>query len=383
MSEPLISVIVPVYNVENYVVRCVGSICAQTYTKLEILLVDDGSTDLSGARCDELAEMDTRVQTIHKENGGLSDARNTGMKAASGKYFAFVDSDDYLAEDYIAYLYGMIERHHAQIAVCGYQKVYHSDENTKNTTCNSMRIDEKYKYNGVYRDTVAGNGDTNTDKNSSYRKRDGNNNRVDSEKVYNTEEGLRHLLYQRGMISSAWGRLFDASLFMHRNTRGTNAKGEQLLPSSIDLLFPVGKLHEDVAVMYKLFESADTIVCGDEAKYYYFQRSDSIVNQQFDRRRMDYITFTSECIQFMEKYYPDLRKAAVSRHFSACFELLSCIENNNRYRIEYERLASEIKKYRRIVFRDSNARLINRLAAGGSYISLTGIWKLSRLVRSK
>lgn len=381
MNEPLISVIVPVYNVEKYVARCVYSILAQSYTNLEILLVDDGSTDSSGKCCDELGRNDTRVKIIHKENGGLSDARNIGMKAASGKYFAFVDSDDYIAEDYIAYLYGMIEKHHAQIAVCGYQKVYHSDENTKNTMRNSMRIDEKHKYNGVCRDKVTGNGDTNTDKNSSYRKRTGNNNKVDSEKVYSTEEGLRHLLYQQGMISSAWGRLFDASLFMHRNTQRTNAKGEQLLPSSIDLLFPVGKMHEDVAVMYKLFEAADTIVCGDEAKYYYFQRSDSIVNQQFDRRRMDYITFTSECIQFMEDYYPNLRKAAVSRHFSACFELLSCIENNNSYRNEYKQLVSQIKKYRRTVLWDSSARLKNRLAAGISYISLTGIWKLSRLVR--
>ena len=133
--------------------------------------------------------------------------------------------------------------------------------------------------------------------------------------------------------------------------------------------------------MYKLFGAADTIVCGGEAKYYYLQRADSIVNQQFDRRRMDYIAFTGECIQFMEEFYPSLRKAAVSRHFSACFELLSCIENNNSYRIEYEQLVNEIKKYRHIVLWDADARLKNRLAAAGSYISVTGIRKLSRLFR--
>ncbi len=327
MSEPLISVIVPVYNVEKYISACVDSILAQTYTKLEILLVDDGSTDSSGALCDEYARRDVRVRVIHQENGGLSNARNTGMQTAQGTYFAFVDSDDFIAGDYIAYLYEMIEKHHAQIAVCGYQKVYPGDEY------------------------------------SCYRGRTGNHNSVDSEKVYSTEEGLQQLLYQRGIISSAWGRLFDASLFMYTDV----------------MQFPVGKLHEDVAVMYRLFGAADTIVCGDEAKYYYLQRADSIVNQQFDRRRMEYIAFTGECIQFMEEFYPNLRKAAVSRHFSACFELLSCIENNNSYRIEYEQLVNEIKKYRHIVLWDADARLKNRLAAAGSYISVTGIRKLSRL----
>ncbi len=329
MSEPLISVIVPVYNVEKYIAACVDSILAQTYTNLEILLVDDGSTDSSGALCDEYARRDVRVRVIHQENGGLSDARNTGMQSAQGTYFAFVDSDDFIAGDYIAYLYGMIEKHHAQIAVCGYQKVYPGDENS----CYGTQTDK--------------------------------HNSVNSEKVYRTEEGLRQLLYQRGMITSAWGRLFDASLFIQADA----------------IQFPVGKLHEDVAVMYKLFGAADTIVCGDEAKYYYLQRADSIVNQQFDRRRMEYIAFTGECIQFMEDFYPNLRKAAVSRHFSACFELLSCIENNNSYRVEYEQLVNEIKKYRHIVLWDANARLKNRLAAAGSYISVTGIRKLSRLFR--
>ena len=329
MSEPLISVIVPVYNVEKYIAACVDSILAQTYTNLEILLVDDGSTDSSGALCDEYARRDVRVRVIHQENGGVSDARNTGMQSAQGTYFAFVDSDDFIAGDYIAYLYGMIEKHHAQIAVCGYQKVYPGDENS----CYGTQTDK--------------------------------HNSVNSEKVYRTEEGLRQLLYQRGMITSAWGRLFDASLFIQADA----------------IQFPVGKLHEDVAVMYKLFGAADTIVCGDEAKYYYLQRADSIVNQQFDRRRMEYIAFTGECIQFMEDFYPNLRKAAVSRHFSACFELLSCIENNNSYRIEYEQLVNEIKKYRHIVLWDADARLKNRLAAAGSYISVTGIRKLSRLFR--
>ncbi|MDE7478361.1 MAG: glycosyltransferase family 2 protein, partial [Lachnospiraceae bacterium] len=99
MNDPLISVIVPVYNVEKYVMRCIESILAQTYTNLEILLVDDGSTDASGKICDELAKKDVRIRIIHKENGGPSDARNVGIQEARGEYYLFVDSDDWISEN--------------------------------------------------------------------------------------------------------------------------------------------------------------------------------------------------------------------------------------------------------------------------------------------
>lgn len=323
MDEQLISVIVPVYNVEEYVGRCVDSILAQSYTNLEIILVDDGSTDRSGEICDRYAAMDARVKTVHKKNGGLSDARNAGMQCAEGAYYAFVDSDDYIAADYVAYLYDLISANRAQISICGYRKVYGND------------------------------GDAD----------DGTGDPVELVRVYDSVEALFHLLYQRGMIASAWGRLFKAELF-----------GK--------ICFPKGKLHEDVAVIYKLFDAADQIACGSEEKYYYFQRSDSIVNKSFNRKCMDYIDFTDECIRYMEENHPDLRKAAVSRHFSACFDLLSRIgKDTNRNRAEYRRIVGEIKTYRRTVLCDSNARFINRLAAAGSYISITAVRKLSCLLK--
>lgn len=105
MKKELISVIVPVYNVEKYLSRCVDSIIGQTYSNLEIILVNDGSTDLSGAICDEYKKKDKRIVVIHQKNGGLSQARNSGMEIMSGKYVAFVDSDDYISEDYIEYLF--------------------------------------------------------------------------------------------------------------------------------------------------------------------------------------------------------------------------------------------------------------------------------------
>lgn len=128
MDEVLISIIVPVYNVEHYLRKCVDSICCQTYKNLEIVLVDDGSTDYSGSLCDEFAANDSRIKVIHKSNGGLSDARNAGMKLASGKWWMFVDSDDYLTLDTAETLLCAAVENHCEIAVCNMMRIYEEGE---------------------------------------------------------------------------------------------------------------------------------------------------------------------------------------------------------------------------------------------------------------
>lgn len=122
--KELISVIVPVYNVVPYLSKCVESICFQSYRITEIILVDDGSTDGSGAICDKWARKDSRIKVIHKENGGLSDARNAGIEAASGSYFMFVDSDDTITPDTVERLYQAAEENGCPIAVCNMVRIY-------------------------------------------------------------------------------------------------------------------------------------------------------------------------------------------------------------------------------------------------------------------
>ena len=124
MDEVLISLIVPVYNVEHYLEKCVDSICRQTYKNLEIILVDDGSADCSGRLCDELAANDSRIKVIHKSNGGLSDARNAGMELASGEWWMFVDSDDYITPDTAETLLRAAVENHCEIAVCNMVRIY-------------------------------------------------------------------------------------------------------------------------------------------------------------------------------------------------------------------------------------------------------------------
>ena len=120
----MISVIVPIYNVEKYVNKCVGSIVNQTYTNLEIILVDDGSPDRCPEICDEWAKKDSRIKVIHKKNGGLSDARNAGMKIASGDYIAFVDSDDWIAPEMYERLLMAIKNDNSDIAACAVKMVW-------------------------------------------------------------------------------------------------------------------------------------------------------------------------------------------------------------------------------------------------------------------
>ena len=127
MGAKLISVIVPVYNVERYLDKCIESICSQTFRNLEIILSDDGSTDSSGTICDCWAERDSRIRVIHKKNGGLSDARNAGIEIATGTYFMFVDSDDTITTDTIERLYSALTEYSCEIAVCNMVRVYDDD----------------------------------------------------------------------------------------------------------------------------------------------------------------------------------------------------------------------------------------------------------------
>lgn len=310
-EKPLISIIIPVYNVEKYLPRCLNSVINQTYENIEIIVVDDGSTDHSGQICDEYAEKDRRIEVIHKKNEGLSVARNEGIINASGKYLSFVDSDDYIALDYINYLFDLLIMAKADISICGYRKFY--GNNVKHKEKKSKLI------------------------------------------ISNREKALFDLLYQREKLSPAWGKLFRKELFNH-------------------IKFPEGRIHEDIGIIYKIFFEASLIVYGNQEKYFYFQRENSISNKGFSEKKMDYVFFTKECMNFFSIRLSELYKAAVSRHFSACFELLCILYCRKTETILFEKntayLKQEIKKYRKLVLQDKNARTINRCAALFSYISI-------------
>lgn len=235
--EDLISVIVPVYNMEQYLERCVNSIVDQTYRNLEIILVDDGSTDRSPRMCDEYAAKDGRIKVVHKVNGGLSDARNAGLQVATGTYIGYVDSDDWIEPQMYQRMYEACIEHQAQVAVCRYAK--------------------------IYRDHVD---------------REGNGQVT----VFDREGILKAYLADQPeyvVYNSVWSKLF--------------AKGVVE-----GVLFPVGKNSEDIMYTTKAFCKLEKAVYIDECLYdYVLDREGSIMNvNRTQRMFQDEIPFWREHI---------------------------------------------------------------------------------------
>ncbi|WP_283680829.1 glycosyltransferase family 2 protein [Parablautia sp. Marseille-Q6255] len=305
----LISVIVPIYNVEKYLERCVNSLLNQRYRNIEVLLVDDGSTDKSGEICDSFQQVDTRVKVFHKKNGGVSDTRNFGIEKATGEYLAFVDSDDYVSSDYLGSLYTMLTQKNADIAMCSYQK-------TK-----SSKIE--YNDNITAYDTA----------------------------LISNEETLEKMLYRKGIDSYCWGKLYRKTLFD-------------------EIRFPVGELFEDVKIMYKVYDKANRIVFNQAKLYFYYQRSGSIVNSEFSIRKMDQVLASEEVLEFISRKYPELTDAAASKLFIAAVDIFRRIPGKGAYKKEKLYLKSIIKKYRTNVWRDNKNKRFTRLIALASFINI-------------
>ena len=213
-NNPLISVIIPIYKVEEYLSECVESIIAQSYKNLEIILVDDGSPDNCPVICDDYAKKDERIKVVHKKNGGLSDARNAGLNVATGKYVCFVDSDDYVAPDFIKRLLEALEKNDADMSVCKYKIVLPD---------NSKRFDESPK-SGVL-------------------------------SVDDYWQNVFSGMYTTFVV--AWNKLYKMDIFK-------TAK------------YAKGKINEDQIILHEILDKCQKVAVIDEALYYYRKREDSI-----------------------------------------------------------------------------------------------------------
>ena len=231
-----VSIIVPVYQVEKYIRQCVDSILAQTFTDFELILVDDGSKDKSGEICDEYAGMDERVKVIHKENGGLSDARNRGMDHAAGKYFMFVDSDDYIAPTMVERLYTRIICENADIAACNFLFTF---DNAREKNFSTEIKEEVLNGSDIFY----------------YRK---------NERNY-------------GIWTVAWNKLYKRETF--GNVR-----------------FRFGKYHEDEFWANDIYQMDIKVVTIPECLYYYRQRDNSIMGKKSIARDFDIIEAFQERI---------------------------------------------------------------------------------------
>ncbi len=237
-NQPLISVIVPVYKVEPYLDRCVESIVNQTYRNLEIILVNDGSPDNCPQMCDAWAERDVRIKVIRKENGGLSDARNAGMAAATGELVSFIDSDDYITPDFIEALYHAMMQTSADVVECAVDYV-DEDGNILRQRC-AAETSEMDRL-----------------------------------------EALRRLILEDGIYQTVWNKLY---------------RREVCIP------FEKGKLHEDEFFTWQVFERIEKLAVVQKPMYHYLQRSSSIIGTPYNIRRLDGLQARFDRMQAMQKY---------------------------------------------------------------------------------
>lgn len=311
MNNSKISVVVPVYNVMNYLKQCLDSIMQQTYTNLEIILVDDGSTDQGGSICDSYKEKDSRITVIHKRNGGLSDARNAGLNICKGDYISFVDSDDYLSPYFYEILMGVAEKKNCDIvALKGGTSFWDGEEDP-------ILAKNKEKFSVYYS---------------------------------NSHDVLERMLYQE-IATGAQFKVYKKEVFDN-------------------IRFPVGYLYEDVATTYKPFFNAKECAIVEADIYAYRKRRDSIIRQSFSPKKMICLDIFDQLVNDEQLKDAGLQKAAKSRVYAMTYSVFLQVPEDDKdtQRIIWNKLKTVQKD---VMFDTSKImRKKNRYAA---FVSLLGM----------
>lgn len=240
-ENELISAIIPIYNVETYLSDCIESVLKQTYTNMEIILIDDGSTDQSGQICDQFAERDKRIIVIHQKNQGIAVVRNRGVQEAKGKYLFWIDSDDYISETIVEELYKNLKNTNADMSICNYTQ--------------------------------------GSERTYAFQKMDGNI------ELFGYEEGLERIYESHKfsfIMAASWAKLIKKSLYN-------------------GLEYPDGKIFEDIYMSHKLIRNCRKIVYTDKVMYYYYQWPESILGKKLYIEKLDYLGAFEERIHFFHE----------------------------------------------------------------------------------
>ena len=261
-EKSLISIIVPIYNVEAYLDKCVASLVQQTYLHLEIILVNDGSPDNCPQMCDDWAKKDSRIKVIHKQNGGLSDARNAGMSVATGEWIAFIDSDDWIENDAFEKMYLRSQVDKSDVVSCGVKWVKEDD-----TLINEVTVSQ--------------------------------------EEVLDTKSAMREIIVDGKLKQHVWNKLYRRTLVT-------------------DIPFEKGKYHEDVFWSYQVFGRAKKVSLMTESFYHYIQRSDSIMGESYSPKRLDALDAAYQRCEYVKVNFPDLYEQALLSYINSCMYHLQC-----------------------------------------------------------
>lgn len=299
VDMPLISVIIPVYNVEKYLDRCLESVVNQTYKNLEIILVDDGSTDSSGIKCDEYAVNDNRIKVLHKSNGGLSDARNAGTAICKGEYITYVDSDDWINLNLVEHLYNNLTNADADISIGLFQKAY-----------DGVDVKPCQDEIGIYE--------------------------------YSGKEAVRQLYVFASFSVHACGKLYKRSIFD-------------------EICYPKGKIYEDEFTTYKVLWAANKVVITDEKLYFYYIRNNSLSHERFNENQLDKLTAYDEVLCYFENKFseiiPILKYRWLDAYIVFCRDAARASTSCDRLEKEYEKAKLYSKGYLSCIYVDKRFKL--------------------------
>lgn len=273
----LLTVIVPVYNVEKYLDKCIESIVNQTYQQLEIVLVDDGSTDSSLNICNKWANRDSRIKVIHKENGGLSSARNAGIKLATGDLYTFVDSDDFIELNMYEIMIAALIETKKDIACCG-------------RIVDLWGQKEKEEF------------------------------AIKEQRVFSKKEAIKEILLLKDIDVSACDKIYRKEIFK-------------------DIIYPEGKISEDAAIIFDILEKTNGIVHVGRSFYHYIFRKNSISKSQYTHKRYDSYMNYKNTYKFIHDFYPELKRYANIYGTLVCGNLLQSMYEDKKslktYREDY------------------------------------------------
>lgn len=280
-----VSVIIPVYNVEKYINRCIESVIKQTYTNLEILLIDDGSKDSSSTLCDFWEDKDNRIRVIHKTNGGLSSARNKGLDYATGEYICFVDSDDYISKKMIEIMHRAAIEEDVQVVTCGRIRVKKEEQILLYT------LPEQRKMSG--------------------------------------KEAIKELLVGGCIEEAAWDKLYSRKIFMNRR-------------------FPMGEINEDIVQTIDILGECEKIVHVGEPLYYYCENQGSITKSAYSKTKMVAVKHLEMIESYLKNNFPDLLEMFDSLQLRYCQDLLYLILDDKKtlktYKQDYDIIYAKFKK---------------------------------------
>lgn len=272
MGKNLISVILPTYNVEEYIGKCLDSLINQTYKNLEILVVDDGSTDNSGKIADQYALNDNRIRVIHKLNGGVSDARNVGIENATGDFIGFVDPDDFVSLDFYEFLMKLQKENDADIVQCDYVRVYKENVDTFEFPIKKEEfkiVTDKY---GAFYMYLSDDDDTSTH------------------------------------FAVLWNKLYRKEIFEN-------------------IKFPTGKTHEDQFTVYKLLDKCNKFVFSNNVKYGYYQRKNSIMTKKLTTKRFEVFEAFDNFIEYLQKNeYEEFEGYLLRRYLRMVIEIADLLD---------------------------------------------------------